>query len=134
MSWSQKPDPKNQLETALLRQWRRRRLQDRLSNLPLEFLVRQQSHRLARLEEDVLAKTGCLPVHRRLKRLTRNAIANGRKLIVSRPLNWLCRRRCLQPLRRVLVQGRRRLLVKFLQLLVRALRQKLRPSPGNPKR
>ncbi len=121
MSWRRKPDPQKELEKALLQQWRRRRLETRLQNLPLEFMLRLQCRRMEAIEEDVLAKTGSLPVRRRLKRLTRNAIGTASRLIVKQPLNWLCRRRCLQPLRHRLVQGRRRLLVWMLTLLVRNL-------------
>jgi len=134
MLWRRKPDPQKQLEAALLRQWRRRRLEDSLSSLPLELMLRHQSRRLAAIEEDVLAKTGLLPARRRLKRLIAKKLRQTSELLVKRPLNWLCRRRCLQPLRRAVVQSRRRLLVKLLEVLVRSLRSKLRQSPGSPRR
>jgi hypothetical protein len=124
MSWL-RPSPQQQNETELLRLWRRSRLQDRLENLPLEFLLHRELHRLRILEEDARAKTGCLPVRLRLKRLIAKAIRSVTSWLVKPPLKWLSRRRSLQPLRRALVQARRRLLLSLLTALVRMLRRSL---------
>jgi hypothetical protein len=130
MSWTRKTDPEKVLEAQLLRRWRLRRLETQLTNLPLHLMLLHQFHRMEAIEEDALAKTGSLPVRRQLKRLIRIATVSASRLIVKRPLKWLCRRRCLQPLRFRLVRGRRRLLVWLLTFLARKLRQSL----GSPKR
>ena len=125
MSWLRKPSLQQQKETELLRQWRRGRLLSRLEDLPLEFLLRRELHQLQKKQEDVLAKTGLLPVHRKLRRLTKNTIRSATSWLVKRPLRWLSRRRSLQPLRRALVQARRRLLLSLLTAVVRLLRRSL---------
>jgi len=128
MSWIQKSAQHKQ-ETELLRQWRRSRLQGRLENLPLELLLRRQLRRMEAIEEDDLAKTGSLPVLRKLTRLIVKKIGMINACLVRQPLKWLSRRPSLQPLRRSLVQLRRRLLISALMLLVRILRRSL----GNPR-
>ena len=129
VSWLKKRDQQQQQETELLRQWRRSRLQARMENLPLELLLRHQSRRLAEIAEAELEKTGSLPVHRRLRRLIRKKIGSASGWLAKRPFNWLSRRRSLQPLRRSLVQARRRLLLFLLVSVVRILRRSL----GNQK-
>jgi hypothetical protein len=81
------------------------------------------------IEEDDLAKTGSLPVLRKLTRLIVKKIGMINACLVRQPLKWLSRRPSLQPLRRSLVQLRRRLLISALMLLVRILRRSL----GNPR-
>lgn len=130
MSWFRSPSPQEQREAAVLRQWRRERLVDRLEDLPLEFLLRHQLNRLQRIQEDALEQTGCLPVHRKLKRLIWKKIGSANKLLISRPAKWLIRRRCLQPLRRAVVQSLRLLACRILTAMVR----KLRLSLGNQTR
>lgn len=121
MSWILKSDPQAQLETALLRQWRGSRLQDHLSDLPIGMVLATQLRQLKRTEEENLARMGCLPVHRRLKRLIRLKIESG----ISKIREQFCRRSCLRPVRRFLVQSQRRflvwVLVRLLRLMVKAM-------------
>jgi len=93
-------------------------------------MLRHQSRRLAEIVEAELEKTGSLPVHRKLKRLIAKKMRNANAWLVKRPINWLSQRRCLQPLRRSLVQTRRRVLFWLLARVVRILRRFL----GSPKR
>lgn len=127
MSW--KLNPQQLQEAELLRQWRRSQMEVRLQVLPLEFLLRSQCRYLEAIEEDALARTGCLPVHRKLMRLTKKMIRSASAWLVKRPLLWLSQRRSLLWLRPALVQGRRRLVCLLLLLLVRALRRS-RSFPG----
>jgi len=142
MSWlKKKADPQAQLEMEVLRQWQANRLVDRLAELPADLLLNSQYRRLQRIEEDVLAATGSLPVRRRLKRLIWQKIGSVKILT-----GWISRRHCLQPARRLLIRTVRRLLLKLLTMALRRLHQqylgKLRtsasslmkpwPAPNNP--
>lgn len=117
MNWFQKLTPEQERENRLLRQWRQARLQTRLELLPVELLVKAQLSNLAATQRAALlprasSSPSTLPkVNRNVARRIKSASAS----VVA----TLSRRPCLQPLRRVLVNSRRRVM---LFLLVRALR------------
>lgn len=125
MSWLTKPNPEAEREARLLRQWRRSRREVDLQLLPLRFMLRSQCRSLEETEEAEKERTGLLPVHRKLSRRIRKGIGSAKNCLVSRPLKWLSLRPCLQPLRTFLVLSRRRLVLKCLALLLRALRLSL---------
>ena len=131
--WLTRSNPEMEREARLRRQWRMSRRMVSLETLPLQLLLQSQYRSLVETAEAESEKTGLLPVHRKLWRRTKNAIAIARKQLADRPLLWLCRQPCLQPLRTAMVQCKRRLAVQLLVCLVRICRQ-LRSSPGIPTR
>jgi len=118
--------PQARRQTELLQKWRRSRLQVRLENLPLEIFLRSQLPRLEAIEEDVLARTGCLPALRKLTRQIGKTIGSVSAWLVKRPLKWLSQRRSLLWLRPALVQGRRRSLVFLAVMALCCLRLAIR--------
>jgi len=115
VSWF-RPTPQEQTEARLLAQWRRGRLQRKLSELPLELFLWLQCRRLKKTRAAGPAKTGSRPDRPQRRSWMPGKIPTGIKCL-ARQLNPL---RCLQRPR--LVQARRRLLVLLLVLLVRFLR------------
>jgi hypothetical protein len=117
VSWLKKPTAQEILETRLLAQWRRGRLETNLQLLPLELLLRHQCRRLE-IEEAARARMALHQAQRPLRKKIRSMIRSGTRRLVQR----LSRHRSLQLLRPLLVRNRRWLLVKLLVLLVRCLR------------
>ncbi len=115
------------MEAQLLRQWRAGRFQDRLLNLPVNLLLRDQLRQLQKEKLDADEKTGCLPIHRRLRRLIWKRIVHRSK----RSVQLLNLQPCLLCLRLVRIQTQRRLLLALLVFLVRCLRKAVR-SRGTP--
>ena len=66
------------MEAQLLRQWRAGRFQGRL-NLPVNLLLRDQLRQLQKEKLDADEKTGCLPIHRKLIRLTAKGSSHASK-------------------------------------------------------
>lgn len=97
---------------------------------PLQLLLKRACRDLEEIEEAEQERTGSLPAHRKLRRQIARKMQSAKQLLVTRPVHWLSRRPCLQPLRVCLVQGRRKLLVWGLVLLIRLLRSFL----GTPRR
>jgi len=132
MNWFQKPTPKQERENLLLRQWRQARLQTRLEFLPVELMLKVQCRSLAATQPDATPRNS--NSRSILQRVRRN-VAKRMRSASDYVGQTLSRRRCLQPLRRLLVQSKRRLtiflLVRLLRLLRWELRQRSRGTPSN---
>ena len=117
--------PAERLEKNLLRQWQAGRRQTALQLLPLSFLLRSQLATLAAIQPDEKASSDSPSTPQRVKRSVARLTQSANNFVVNRPLAWLSRRRCLQPLRVRLVNSRRRLTVWLLVRLVRLARWSL---------
>ncbi len=127
MTFFQKPTPAVQQENQLLRLWSQRRSLDTLSSLPIQLLLQSQLRKLDKGTSSISPST-----LQRVKRSVANLSAFVSRRLVQWPLAWLSRRRCLQPLRVLLVNTRRRatlfLLVRAVRLARSALRSRGRRS------
>jgi len=125
VSWLKRSKPQAPLEDQLLAQWRRSRRQVELELLPMRLLQSYLSRSSEETEGASDARTDLCPDRPRpLRRIARKMLSANAGTAKS-ALNWLNRRRCLQPLRVRLVQLRRRLVLKGLSLSLRSLRQYL---------
>lgn len=127
MPWLQKRSPQEELERQLLHQWQAGAREHNLQLLPFRLLLAYL--RSVETEAERNARMALLPVHQRLLRQTARKMLSVSVNSVKKPLNWLSRQPCLQPLRVRLVNLKRRCLVNLVLLLLR-----LRPrSPGSRK-
>lgn len=110
-----RPTPEQQREAQLLRQWRAGALKTRLQNIPLEFLLRQQSRHLEAERRSASWDTSSNSPSSRPTDKTSAANTSGcaRPRSANKLRAWLRRRHCLQPARLHLVKLKRRLLVKL---------------------
>lgn len=119
--------PEQRRQELLLRHWRAARRQVALQSLPLRLLLLLQSLSMeatpaAGRSSNSSTLLGRLKASRNA--VTRRLSASAKSALqLALSLNaWLSRRRCLQPLRRLLVHSRRRLLVWLLAKSIRLVR------------
>jgi hypothetical protein len=118
--------PEQAREDRLLRQWRQSQRLRSLENLLLSLPLRSQCRSLADTEAARLETMGLLPARQKLRRQIVKKMRSASGWLVTKPAAWLNRRRCLQPVRRWLVNLRRKLLVKACCLPFRLMRSQSR--------
>lgn len=128
MIWTlfKKKSPIQVQENRLLALWSQRRSLDNLSSLPFQLVLQNQLRKLEAIRLHELASSNSLSTRHKVRRNVARLMRSARDFVVNKPLEWLSRRRCLQPVRVFLVNSRRRATMFLLVGAVRLVRSALR--------